>query len=57
MSLFNLTAPDGSKRTAQGKGDLFGYFTSSEKWPPDQAGVWIYTVYATLNGFIGRVPG
>ncbi|MGD0953137.1 MAG: hypothetical protein ABR985_12220 [Methanotrichaceae archaeon] len=30
--LFNLTAPDGSKRTAQGKGDRFGYFTSKEKW-------------------------
>ena len=34
--LFNLTAPDGSKRIAQGKGDSFGYFTSKEKWPLDQ---------------------
>ena len=55
--LFNLTAPDGSKRTAQGKGDSFGYFTSKDKWPLDQAGVWTYTVNATWNGFKGRVPG
>jgi hypothetical protein len=55
--LFNLTAPDGSKRTAQGKGDSFGYFTAKEKWPLDQPGVWTYTVNATWNGFKGRVPG
>ncbi|MGD0954937.1 MAG: hypothetical protein ABR985_21555 [Methanotrichaceae archaeon] len=55
--LFNLKAPDGSKRTAQGKGDRFGYFTSKEKWPLDQPGVWTYTVNATWNGFKGRVPG
>jgi hypothetical protein len=34
--LFNLTAPDGSKRIAHGKGDSFGYFTSKEKWPLDR---------------------
>jgi hypothetical protein len=55
--LFNLTAPDGSKRVAQGKGDSFGYFTSKEKWPLDQPGVWTYTVNATWNGLKGRVPG
>ena len=42
--LFNLTAPDGSKRTAQGMGDSFSYFTAKEKWPLDQPGVWTYTL-------------
>jgi hypothetical protein len=55
--LFNLTAPDGSKRTAQGTADSLGYFTSREKWPLDQPGVWTYTISATWNGFNGRVPG
>jgi hypothetical protein len=55
--LFNLTAPEGSKRTAQGKGDRFGYFTSEEKWLLDLPGVWTYTVNAAWNGFKGRVPG
>ena len=54
---FILIAQDGSKRTAQGKGDHFGYFTSKEKWPLDQPGVWTYTVNATWKGFKGRVPG
>jgi hypothetical protein len=36
--LFNLTAPDGSKRTAQGKRDRSGYFTPKEKWAAGPAG-------------------
>lgn len=54
---FTLTAPDGSKRIAEGKGDHFGYFASKEKWPLDQPGVWTYIVNATWNGYRGRVPG
>jgi len=54
---FNLTAPDGSRRVSEGKGDRFGYYTAKDKWPLDQAGVWVYTVNATWNGFKGRVPG
>ena len=54
---FTLTAPDGSKRVAEGKGDRFGYFVGKEKWPLDQPGVWSYIVRATWNGHEGRVPG
>ena len=54
---FTLTAPDGSKKVANGKGDRFGYFISKEKWPLDQPGVWKYIVNATWNGYQGRVPG
>lgn len=54
---FNLTAPDGTKRMAQGKGDRFGYFTAKEKWPLDSPGYGPNTVNATWNGFKGRVPG
>jgi len=52
-----LTAPDGSKRIAEGIGDKFGYFTSKDKWTLDQPGVWNYTINATWNGYKGRVPG
>jgi hypothetical protein len=55
--LFKLTAPDGSKRTVQGKGDRFGYFTSKDKWPLDQPGYGLCTVNATLEQFQMRVPG
>jgi hypothetical protein len=54
---FTLIAPDGTRKTVEGKGDSFGYFTSKEKWPLDQPGVWTYTVDAAWNGHRGRVPG
>jgi hypothetical protein len=54
---FTLIAPDGSTRVATGKGDQYGYFVATEKWPLDQAGVWTYTVNATYNGYSGKVPG
>ena len=54
---FALTAPDGSRRVAEGKGDRFGYFAAKERWPLDQPGVWVYNVKATWNGYEGRVPG
>ncbi len=54
---FTLTAPNGSTKVAEGKGDSFGYFVSKEKWLLDQPGVWKYKVNATWNGFKGRVPG
>jgi len=54
---FTLTAPDGSKRVAEGKGDQFGYFAAKERWPLDQPGVWSYIVKATWNSQEGRVPG
>lgn len=53
----SMIAPDGSRRTTQGKGDRSGYFTSQEKWSLDQPGVWIYNVNAIWNGHQGRVPG
>lgn len=52
--LMPLTAQRGPLRA---NGTVFGYFTSKEKWPLDQPGVWTYTVNATWNGFKGRVPG
>ena len=54
---FTLTAPDGSKRVAEGSGDQYGYFIAKDKWPLDHPGVWVYTVKATWNGYEGKAPG
>jgi len=54
---FTLTAPDGSERMTEGKGDQFGYFAGKESWLLDKPGVWIYRVKAKWNGYEGRVPG
>jgi hypothetical protein len=56
---FTLTAPDNTTRVAQGQGDQYGYFAAaaSDRWPLNQAGVWVYNVNATWAGHQGRVPG
>lgn len=54
---FTLTAPDNRTFVTTGKGDQYGYFTAVDTWPLDQAGLWVYTVNATWNGFKGKVPG
>ncbi|HEX9261883.1 MAG TPA: hypothetical protein VF893_05085 [Candidatus Bathyarchaeia archaeon] len=54
---FTLNAPDNTTRIATGKGDQYGYFVATDKWPLDQAGVWTYKVNATYNGYSGKVPG
>ena len=54
---FTLTAPDNTTLVATGTGDQYGYFSSTAKWPLNQAGVWTYTINATWQGYKGRVPG
>jgi hypothetical protein len=54
---FTLTAPDNRTFVTMGKGDTYGYFTAADVWPLDQAGLWVYTVNATWNGYQGKVPG
>ena len=54
---FTLTAPDNRTFVTTGKGDQYGYFTAGDTWPLDQAGLWVYTVNATWNGYKGKVPG
>jgi len=54
---FTLTAPNGTTFVTTGRGDQYGYFAGADKWPLDQAGLWVYTVNATWNGYTGKVPG
>jgi hypothetical protein len=54
---FTLTAPDNTTSIATGVGDQYGYFSSTAKWPLNQAGVWVYNINATWNGYQGKVPG
>jgi hypothetical protein len=54
---FTLTAPNNNSYVLTGVGDQYGYYVGSKAWPLDQAGVWVYTVNATWNGYQGHVPG
>lgn len=54
---FTLTAPDNRTFVTTGKSDQYGYFTAVDTWSLDQAGLWVYTVNATWNGYTGKVPG
>lgn len=54
---FSLTAPNGTKFTTTGTGDQYGYFAAVDKWPLDTAGLWVYNVSATWNGYQGKAPG
>jgi hypothetical protein len=54
---FTLIAPDNRSFVTAGKADSYGYFTGIDVWTLDQAGLWVYTLNATWNGYQGKVPG
>ncbi|MBF0501590.1 MAG: hypothetical protein HQM09_15735 [Candidatus Riflebacteria bacterium] len=52
-----LRYPDGSEKITEGVCDKFGHFIGHERWPLEQAGVYVFKISADWNGHKGYVPG